>query len=159
MQMRLRQWFRQLTGSDTRYAQKFLAQYRGRTLIVHQGLTLEWLRELLSVGGGGAHFRVDLRHTDARAGSPLAQVIHRHILPLQLPLPLLLDVHATGIGVRHLQRFGMMCLPTDIAWIVEDMRVRNRVHAYLRVVDGRLVRTVGIAVDDNRYELDDGTTV
>lgn len=123
---------------------------------MHSGLRIDWLKELLSLGGGGAHLRVDLRRTDPRQTSALDWMVYRQILPLRLPLPLLLDVRNDRIDVRHLQRFGSICLPTDIAWIVEDMRTRKRVHASLRCIDDRCNCVQGIPIDDNRYFLEDG---
>jgi hypothetical protein len=99
----------------------FFQRYRARTLIVHTGLTIDWLEELLKQGGGGGHFRIDARLTPARTPTPVEWVVHGFILPLGLPLPLIARVSDDSIGIRHLVRHGAVCHPTDIAWILEDM--------------------------------------
>lgn len=140
---------------DARLLDRFFARYQGRTLIVHQGLTLDWLEELLKLGGGGGHFRIDTRKPPARH-SPVSWLAQRFILPLDLPLPVLCDVGPTTIAIRHLQSAGRLCHPADIAWILEDMRLRVRVHAMLSRHPGGLSTDRGLAVCDNAYEMDLG---
>ena len=141
---------------DHRRLDRFFARYRGRTLIVHQGLAIDWLEELLKLGGGAGHFRIDVRRAmDPR--SPVSWVAHRFILPLDLPLPVLCDVGPAAIAVRHLRTAGRLCHPADIAWILDDMRERSRVHALLSRGTQRLAQQWGLAVDDNAYEIDLGS--
>ncbi|WP_297396032.1 hypothetical protein [Acidiferrobacter sp.] len=140
---------------DARLLDRFFARYQGRTLIVHQGLTLDWLEELLKLGGGGGHFRIDTRKPENR-DSPVLWLAHHFILPLNLPLPVLCDVGPATIAIRHLHCAGRLCHPADIAWILEDMRVRARVHAALSRDSHRLVTRLGLAVGDNTYEMDLG---
>lgn len=158
MYAKLRQWLLRTTGHNDAYARKFFAQFQGRTLIVHSGLRIDWLKELLSLGAGAFI-------CESIYAVPIRAKLQRWIgwsigkLPLRLPLPLLLDVRNDRIDVRHLQRFGSICLPTDIAWIVEDMRTRKRVHASLRCINGRFDCIQGIPIDDNRYFLEDGIVI
>ncbi len=140
---------------DQRLLDRFFARYQGRTLIVHQGLTLDWLEELLKLGGGGGHFRIDIRQPPGRH-SPVSWLAHRFILPLDLPLPVLCDVGPTTIAIRHLRSADRLCHPADIAWILEDMRVRARVHARLSRHSHRLTADMGLAACDNTYEMDLG---
>ncbi len=140
---------------DARLLDQFFARYQGRTLIVHQGLALDWLEELLKLGGGGGHFRIDTRKPPGRH-SPVSWLAHRFILPLDLPLPVLCDVGPTTIAIRHLHSAGRPCHPADIAWILEDMRVRARVHATLSRHSHELVADLGLPVADNAYEMDLG---
>ena len=86
----------------------------------------------------------------------MSWLAHRFILPLNLPLPILCDVGPATITVRHLHSAGRLCHPADIAWILEDMRVRARVHATLSRHAHRLTAARGLAVGDNAYEMDLG---
>ncbi len=140
---------------DARLLDRFFARYQGRTLIVHQGLALDWLEELLKLGGGGGHFRIDARQPPGRH-SPVSWLAHRFILPLDLPLPVLCDVGPATIAIRHLRVAGRPCHPADLAWILEDMRVRARVHATLSRRAQELVTDLGLPVGDNAYEMDLG---
>lgn len=138
----------------------FLARYRGRSLIVHAGLPVPWLEELLQQGGGGGHFRLDARNlaTDNRA-SPVEFFVREYLLPLKLPLPIVAKVDADRVSVRHLQRHGGLCHPSDIAWILDDMKDRARVHACC-ICTGNAVEVVrGIPVSDNAIETPDGLVI
>lgn len=140
---------------DRRRLDWFFSRYRHRTLIVHQGLALDWLEELLKLGGGAGHFRFDARKPlDTK--SPVSWLVHRHILPLDLPLPVLCDIGPDRIAVRHLLTKGRLGHPADIAWILDDMRGKSRVHATLIRETGGLTARPGLACDDNAYELDFG---
>lgn len=159
MRLPLANWFGRRRSRETDRAQKFLQRYTGRTLIVHAGLSIAWLEELLREGGGGAHFRVDVRLIDGPATTPVEWLARVYLSKLDLPLPLLLDVASDSIKVRHLQRGGRLCLATDVAWILEDMRTRNRVHATLLITNEGLKTITGMAVDDNRYAIDTDTWI
>ncbi len=140
---------------DGRLLDRFFTRYQGRTLIVHQGLTLDWLEELLKLGGGGGHFRIDARQGLDRR-SPVSWIAHRFILPLPLPLPVLCDVGPAIITIRHLQSAGRLCHPADIGWILNDMRTRDRVHATLSRRSHELCAQMGLALSDNAYDTDLG---
>lgn len=138
----------------------FFARYRGRSLILHAGLPVAWLEELLQQGGGGAHFRLDARTLpgDTRA-SPVEFFAREYLLPLELPLPILVKVDAERVAVRHLQRYGGLCHPSDIAWILDDIKERARVHACC-IRKGNTVEVVrGIPVSDNAIETPDGMVI
>lgn len=139
----------------------FFQRYRARTLIVHTGLTIDWLEELLKQGGGGGHFRIDARLTPARTPTPVEWVVHGFILPLGLPLPLIARVSDESIGIRHLVRHGAVCHPTDIAWILEDMGGGSvgvgRAHAVLYPHGDGFRSERGIAPDDNGIDTPYGT--
>ncbi len=137
---------------DRRRLDRFFARYRGRTLIVHQGLGLDWLEELLKLGGAAGHFRIDARCTDTDA-SPVLWVTHRFLLPLALPLPLLCAVADDTIAVRHLTVRGRPCHPADVGWILEDMCAKSRCHARLRRSEAALSVQRELAPEDNGYEL------
>ncbi len=140
---------------DGRRLDRFFNRYRGRTLLVHRGLALDWLEELLKLGGGAGHFRFDARKPlDTK--SPVSWVVHRHILPLDLPLPVLCDIGPDTVAVRHLLAKGRLGHPADIAWILDDMRGRRRVHATLARQPEGLAARPGLPIDDNAYEIDFG---
>ncbi len=140
---------------DRRRLDWFFSRYRGRTLIVHQGLALDWLEELLKLGGGGRHFRFDARKPlDTKNAA--SWVVHRYILPLELPLPVLCDVGGDTVAVRHLLTRGRLGHPADIAWILDDMRNKSRVHATLIREARHLATRPGLPVADNTYEIDFG---
>ncbi len=139
----------------------FFQRFRARTLIVHTGLTLDWLEELLKQGGGGGHFRIDARRMPTRMPTPVEWVVHDFILPLQLPLPLIAQVADESIRMRHLVRHGGVCHPTDIAWILEDMgngsAALGRTHAVLYPHGDGFRAERGIAADDNTIDTPYGT--
>lgn len=149
------------TSECTRRQQRFFDRFDRRTLIVHAGLTVQWMEELLKVGGGGGHFRVDTRIPLTEKPTPVEWVVHEFILPLQLPLPVLLRVHTDTIIVRHLTDRGYVRHPADIAWLLDDMKSvdeggRGRVHARLvRHARGFIVER-GIPPEDNGIEVGDG---
>ncbi|MHB1670578.1 MAG: hypothetical protein ACYCVM_00740 [Acidiferrobacter sp.] len=143
------------TRRDHRRLDWFFGRYRGRTLIIHQGLTVDWLEELLKLGGGGRHFRFDAR-TPLDAKNAVSWVVHRYIVPLELPLPVLCDVGCDTITVRHLLTRGRLGHPADIAWILDDMRDKSRVHATLTREAHRLATRPGLPTADNAYEVDFG---
>lgn len=135
-----------------RRQEAFFARYAGRTLIAHAGLDVAWLEELLKLGGGGAHFRIDARIPPSKSPTPVEWVVHDFVLPLNLPLPLLLAVKTDTIAIRHLHRYGMVCHPADIAWILDDIRERGRVHAMLHVEKAGFRAMRGIPVEDNEVD-------
>lgn len=135
-------------------ARRFFERFAGRSLIVHAGLSLTWLEELLKQGGGAGHFRVDTRHSPGPRPTPVEWLVHAHVLPLALPLPLLLKVDAGRVQLRHLQRYGGVCDPGEIGWLLDDMAKRGRAHAVLYFENGGFRTQRGIAVEDNDYDLE-----
>jgi len=129
---------------------RFLERYRNRTLIVHQGLDPQWLEELLKSAGGGGHFRVDARRRPGRDPTPVEWLVHEHVLPLGLPLPVLVRVDEDGIRIRHLLRKGRTVHPSEILWMLDELGARH--HALLRPAPGGLQAIPGLPVDDNQVE-------
>lgn len=140
---------------DQKTLERFFARFAGRTLIIHKGLTMDWLEELLKLGGAAGHFRIDARQAPERK-SPVLWVTHRFILPLELPLPLLCDIRDDHIAVRHLRSRGRLGHPADVAWILDDMRQKSRRHALLVKTGAQLTAHHELPVDDNAFEWDFG---
>ncbi|MHB1515538.1 MAG: hypothetical protein ACYCVY_07475 [Acidiferrobacteraceae bacterium] len=133
--------------------ERFFRRFCGRTLIVHQGLDLEWIEGLLKVGGGGGHFRIDARHLPSHRPTPVEWVVQQHVLPLALPTPLLVTVGDRSLAVRHLRRGHHVFDPAEIPGILEDMSKHNRVHARIVYRGDCLMSETMLAVTDNDYEL------
>ncbi len=131
---------------------QFFERFAGRSIIVHRGFQGDWLARLLKLPGGGAYFRLDLRQAHGRP-SPLEQVVQEHVLPLQLPLPLVLRVEADQVLVRHLTRAdGRVLDPSEVGWILDEIPTRH--HARLRRQDAGLRVESGLDVADNRIDYD-----
>lgn len=126
---------------------RFIERYRGRTLIVHAGFPADWLEELLKQPGGGGHFRIDSRQTSTGRQTPVEWLVQRHLLPLELPLPLIVKVTPEALFVRHLTRGGEPVHPSEIYWLLDEIDERH--HANLRVEGGSLHAVVGIDPADN----------
>ncbi|MHB1528093.1 MAG: hypothetical protein ACYDDA_03315 [Acidiferrobacteraceae bacterium] len=133
--------------------ERFFQRFCGRSLIVHEGLDLNWIEGLLTVGGGGGHFRINTRHLPPHRPAPVEWVVQQFVLPLALPTPLLVTVGDHSLAVRHLRRGHHILDPAEIPCILDDMRRHNRVHARIAYRDGRLMAETGLAVADNDYEL------
>lgn len=133
-----------------RLAHEFFRKFAGRTLIVHAGLGVSWIEELLKLGGGGAHFRIDTRGPASRPETAVEWLVRNAIVPQALPLPVVVLVDPNRLRIRHLRDGKHVCHPASIAWILEDIRDRNRVHVELVYVDGRFTATRPLAIDDNR---------
>ncbi len=134
----------------------FFDRFSGRTVIVHCGLDVRWLTELLATGGGGRHLRFDLRHAQSRPVSPLEHVIQRLILPLALPLPLILRIDPDAILVRHLLRSGTICDPSETAWILDE--IGTRFHAALRRDANGMRLERSLPPEENSFSLPAGWT-
>jgi hypothetical protein len=126
---------------------RFLARYVGRTLIVHAGFPSDWLEELLKQPGGGGHFRIDSRQAGSSDPTPVEWLVRRHLLPLELPLPLIVKVTPEGLYVRHLTRGGEAVHPGEIYWLLDE--IEERYHARLVVEGGSLRTEFGIDPADN----------
>ncbi len=128
--------------------ERFRSRYDGRSLIVHQGFNGDWLEELIKQPGGGGYFRMDSRPLPRRRPTPVEWLVQNHILPLELPQPLFLDVREDAILVRHLTRGKHAVHPSEIAWFLEELDTRH--HARLVFAeDGGLHVHTGLPVDDN----------
>ncbi|APZ44254.1 hypothetical protein [Acidihalobacter ferrooxydans] len=127
--------------------ERFLNRYTGRTLIVHAGFPPDWLEELFKQPGGGGHFRIDSRQLNTGRQTPVDWLIRRHLLPLELPLPLIVKVTPAALFVRHLTRAGTAVHPSDIYWFLEEIDTRH--HVRLRVDGGALRAETGLDPADN----------
>ncbi|MHB1566498.1 MAG: hypothetical protein ACYCXG_07240 [Acidiferrobacter sp.] len=142
---------------DARRLHRFFSQYKGRTLIVHNGLAIDWLEELFKLGGGAAgHLRINVTRLQRSKPAPVEWVVHEFLLPLQLPLPLLCDIGPVEIQVRHLTIRQHLCHPADISGILDDMRRQSRCHARLKAAGHRLIAQHELPPDDNRYDIETG---
>lgn len=126
---------------------RFLKRYQSRSLILHGGLPPNWLGELLKQPGGGGYFRIDVRTFGSGHPPPVEWVISKYILPLELPIPLLIQVDSAQLYLRHLLRRDKPVHPSEILWFLEEIGQRH--HACLRHIGGRLEASVGIPLTDN----------
>jgi len=138
-----------LSWRPARQLEQFRARFTGRSLIVHRGFPEEWLEELLKQPGGGGHFRLDSRQLPISRPTPVEWLVQTHVLPLDLPQPLLLCIREQDMLVRHLERGGRAVHPSEIAWFLEELEDRH--HARLRFGNpaGRIEVLRGIATNDN----------
>ncbi len=127
---------------------RFRARYTGHSVIVHQGFAGDWLEELLKQPGGGAHFRIDSRRLPGPRPTPVEWLVQTHVLPLELPQPLFLDVREDAILARHLTRGKHTVHPSEIAWFLEELDARH--HARLKFAGDAGIRAeAGLPVHDN----------
>lgn len=129
---------------------RFLARYTGRTLIVHAGFPDDWLEELLKQPGGGSHFRVDRRNIGQGRQTPVEWLVVRHLLALELPLPLIVKVTPGALFVRHLRGGGAPIHPGEIYWLLEE--IEQRFHARLQVEGASLRVQRGMDPTDNEVK-------
>ncbi len=134
---------------------RFMERYMNRTIIVHSGLPADWVAELLKEPGGAGHFRFDVRRAPGPRPTPVEWVVHRHVLVLGLPLPLILQVREDGIRVRHLRRGGHILHPSELVWLLDEIGPRH--HARLFPTEDGLAAETGMAAADNRIEYPYGT--
>ncbi|MHB8346469.1 MAG: hypothetical protein ACYDHM_04640 [Acidiferrobacterales bacterium] len=123
------------------------ARFSGRTIIVHSGLGIEWMKELLATGGGGRHLRFDIRQTQPRSPGPLERVVREQVLPLALPLPLVLKIGSKTILVRHLICNDAICHPAEIVWMLDE--IGTRFHAALHFGTDGLRLERGLPPEEN----------
>ena len=131
---------------------RFMARYQGRTLIVHEGLSIGWVAELLKEAGGGGHFRLDARMPRTAKPTPIEWIVHQHILPQKLPLPVLVKIEKTRLLVRHLNRNQNPVHPSEIYWMLGEMP--NRVHLTLTIAGVGFAADRGLPVSDNDVSYD-----
>ena len=131
---------------------RFLQRFTGRTIIVHDGLSIGWVSELNKEAGGGAHFRIDARNVPDRKPTPIEWVVHHHILPHKLPLPLLVKVNDAQLLIRHLTRNHAPVHPSEIYWMLGEFP--ERAHLILTVGGKGFAVTRGIPVSDNAVDFD-----
>ncbi len=134
---------------------RFLQRFDGRMIIMHEGLSIGWVSELLKEAGGGGIFRFDVRQSSSGSPPPIEWLAHRWVMSQSLPLPLLLRVQGEELQLRHLTRNGSPVHPSEINWMLPEMDA-GRVHVYLRCSGDGFLPERGIPVSDNavRFELD-----
>ena len=132
--------------------ERFLERFADKTIIVHQGLTIGWVGELMKEAGGGAHFRLDARNAPANRPTPIEWVVHRHVLPHRLPLPLLIKVQGRDLLIRHLMRNDMPVHPSEIYWMLGEFP--DRLHLKLTASDMGFALSCGMPVSDNLVDFD-----
>lgn len=132
----------------------FRERFTGRTIIVHEGLSIGWVAELMKEAGGGAHFRFDTRKAPDARPTPIEWFVHRHVLPQGLPLPLLLRVEDGCVRARHLVRNGRVVHPSEIYWMLREMP--QRIHLELKFAHDDVVACAKMPVDDNAVAFDLG---
>lgn len=132
--------------------ERFLERFAGRTVIVHQGLTIGWVSELMKEAGGGAHFRFDMRKPPAGRPTPIEWVMHRHVLPHRLPMPLLIKVDGRDLLIRHLLRNEMPVHPSELYWMLGEFPDRR--HLKLTAAGKGFVMSRGMPVSDNFVDFD-----
>lgn len=130
---------------------RFLQRYAGRRLIVHRGFPAGWLAELMKQPGGAGYFRLDARRPPGRRPTPVEWLVHRHLLPLELPLPLLVQVDGQTLYLRHLTRGGRPIHPAEILWLLDE--IRDRHHARLRAAGGGFTVEPGLDPQDNAVHI------
>lgn len=134
--------------------QRFLARYTGCTLIVHEGLTIGWVSELLKEAGGAGHFRFDIRQPVGSKPTPIEWVVHQHVMPLHLPLPLLIKVEQTQLLIRHLTRQGKPVHPSEINWMLREFP--EKAHYVLRVSGESFIPEAGMPISENAVDYEAG---
>lgn len=131
---------------------RFLTRFAGKTIIVHAGLSVGWISELLKECGGGAHFRIDARRAPGRKPTPIEWVVHNHILPQHLPLPLLVKVEGECLLVRHLIRNDAPVHPSELYWMLEEFPARA--HLFLTAGGKGFAARRGMPVSENTVNYD-----
>ncbi|MBU2754301.1 hypothetical protein HFU84_05740 [Acidithiobacillus sp. CV18-2] len=131
---------------------RFFTRFARRSIIVHAGFPEGYFAELLKQPGGGGHFRVDVRIAPSNPPSPMDWVIHKQVLTLDLPLPLLIKVGEEELYIRHLVQGKTAGHPSEILWMMDCLG--ERYHARLRRSRGSLLAERGMDVSDNRIDYD-----
>ncbi len=138
-----------LARRPARQLEQFRARFTGRSLIVHRGFPDEWLEELLKQPGGGGHFRLDSRRLPVPRPTPVEWLVQTHVLPLDLPQPLLLCIREQDILLRHLERGGGAVHPSEIAWFLEELDDRHHARLHFGNPPEPIEVVLGISVNDN----------
>ena len=131
---------------------RFLARFSGRTVIVHAGLSIGWVSELVKEAGGGAHFRIDVRRPPSRRPTPIEWVVHQQLLPHKIPVPFLVKIDGQHLLIRHLLRNDMPVHPSEIYWMLGEFP--HRCHLKLSAAGQSFIATRGISIADNEVNFD-----
>jgi hypothetical protein len=79
-------------------------------------------------------------------------VVHQHVLPHKLPLPLLVKVEGERMLVRHLVRNDMPVHPSEIYWMLGEFP--GRCHLQLQASGKGFLAERGMSVADNVVDFD-----
>lgn len=127
-------------------------RFNGRTLIVHSGVSEQWLRDLLKQPGGAGFFRIDLRvQTDDRP-SPVEKFVQDQLLPLELPLPFMAKIDHDSVYLRHLTRNGELVAPSEVAMIYTEIETRH--HLRLSIEKAKTESFPGMELDNNDISIE-----
>jgi len=129
-----------------------MQRFAGKTIIVHEGLSIGWVSELLKEAGGGGHFRIDVRKIQGRRLTPVEWVVRQWIAPQNLPLPLLVKIESGQLYLRHLTRHNHPVHPSEIYWMLGEFPARA--HAILRASGQGFLAERGLSVSDNDINYD-----
>jgi len=138
-----------LVHQPGRQLERFRARFAGRNVVVHRGFPGQWLEELLKQPGGGGLFRIDARPLPTRRPTPIEWLVQTHLLPLDLPYPILLGVREEYALVRHLTRGTHTVHPSEIAWFLEELEERHHARLVFAREPGRVETRRGIPTNDN----------
>lgn len=110
------------------------------------------MTELLKQPGGGGHLRIDITNVHNAEQSPIEWVICKHILPLELPLPLLMQVTPDDtIYLRHLLRDSHHPVhPSELFWFLQEIVNRHHVQLYRDGVSLHAENGIPLADNDAR---------
>ncbi|MDR3391418.1 MAG: hypothetical protein P4L77_06735 [Sulfuriferula sp.] len=138
-------------SNPTVLRERFMARFAGKTIIVHDGLSIGWVSELVKEAGGGAHFRIDARRQPGRRPTPIEWVVHQQLLPHKLPMPFLVKVEDERLLVRHLMRNDMPVHPSEIYWMLTEFPDNH--HLLLSVAGKGFIVKRGMSVAENAVNL------
>jgi hypothetical protein len=138
--------------NPTALRDRFLERFSGKTIIVHQGLSIGWVGELAKEAGGGGHFRIDARRAPGSKPTPIEWVVHRWVLPQHLPMPLLIQVREDALLIRHLVRNDLVVHPSEINWMIGEFPARF--HLCLRPSGKGFLPERGMPVSENDINFD-----
>lgn len=131
---------------------RFFDRFRRQVIIVHRGFAAEWLEALFKLPGGAGYFRFDVRQAPGWRPTPIEWVVHRHVMPLELPVPLLMKVGREELLLRHLTRDGKVLDPSEIGWMLDEIETRH--HARLVRSGDAFEVERGLPVGDNDIDYD-----
>ena len=131
--------------------ERFFTRFGGRSIIVHSGLSIGWVSELLKEAGGGQHFRIDARRPPSRRPTPIEWVVHQHLITHHLPMPFVVKIVSNQLWVRHLVRNDMPVHPSEIYWMLSEFP--DNFHLKLTIAGKGFITERGMSIADNAINL------
>ncbi|NOT16695.1 MAG: hypothetical protein HOP20_01340 [Sulfuriferula sp.] len=131
--------------------ERFLQRYAGRAIIVHTGVSIGWVSELIKEAGCGQLFRIDARNQPSRRPTPIEWVVHQHLLKHHLPTPFIVKVIDETLWIRHLVRNNMPVHPSEIHWMLSEFP--DNYHLKLTVAGAGFTVERGMSINDNAINL------